>query len=229
MNNLFKALLIVAAVALAWLSYQSVMTPIEFNEKREYREKQVVARLIDIRTAETEYRNIKGDYTASLDTLINWIKTENAKIVLKEGVLTDKQLEAGMTERKALQMIEKAKKTGNWKEVEKEGLMNFKRDTTYVPMIESLFGKDYPVDSLRYIPFSNPHKEFELEKAEIVTGSAGIKVKVMCAKAPFTAYLIDLDKQELINLIETTEKLEKYPGVKFGDIEEANNNAGNWE
>lgn len=210
MNNLFKALLIVAAVVLAWLSYQSVMTPIEFNETREFREKQVVARLIDIRTAETEYRNLNGDYTASIDTLINWVKTTNAKIVLKEGVLTDKQLEEGMTEKEAV----------------KKGLI--KRDTTYVPMIESLFSKDYPIDSLRYIPFSNG-QEFELEKAEIVTGSAGIKVKVMCAKAPFTSYLSDLDKQELINLIETTEKLEKYPGMKFGDIEEANNNAGNWE
>ncbi|MEE0972579.1 MAG: hypothetical protein U0L34_00405 [Paludibacteraceae bacterium] len=210
MNNLFKALLIVAAVVLAWLSYQSVMTPIEFNETRDFREKQVVARLIDIRTAETEYRNLNGDYTASIDTLINWVKTTNAKIVLKEGVLTDKQLEEGMTEKEAV----------------KKGLI--KRDTTYVPMIESLFSKDYPIDSLRYIPFSNG-QEFELEKAEIVTGSAGIKVKVMCAKAPFTSYLSDLDKQELINLIETTEKLEKYPGMKFGDIEEANNNAGNWE
>ena len=210
MNNLFKALLIVAAVVLAWLSYQSVMTPIEFNETRDFREKQVVARLIDIRTAETEYRNLNGDYTASIDTLINWVKTTNAKIVLKEGVLTDKQLEEGMTEKEAV----------------KKGLI--KRDTTYVPMIESLFSKDYPIDSLRYIPFSNG-QEFELEKTEIVTGSAGIKVKVMCAKAPFTSYLSDLDKQELINLIETTEKLEKYPGMKFGDIEEANNNAGNWE
>lgn len=211
MNNLFKALLIVAAVVLAWMSYQSVMTPIEFNDTKDFREKQVVARLIDIRTAETEYRNLKGDYTDNLDTLIHWIKTENAKIVLKEGVLTDKQLEEGMTEKEAVKL----------------GLI--KRDTTYVPMIESLFGKDYPIDSLRYIPFSSPRQEYTLEKAEIVTGSAGIKVKVMCAKAPYTSYLSDLDKQELINLIETTEKLEKYPGMKFGDIEEANNNAGNWE
>ncbi len=211
MNNLFKALLVVAAVVLAWMSYQSVMTPIEFNETKDFREKQVVARLIDIRTAETEYRNLKGDYTDNLDTLIHWIKTENAKIVLKEGVLTDKQLEEGMTEKEAVKL----------------GLI--KRDTTYVPMIESLFGKDYPIDSLRYIPFSSPRQEYTLEKAEIVTGSAGIKVKVMCAKAPYTSYLSDLDKQELINLIETTEKLEKYPGMKFGDIEEANNNAGNWE
>jgi hypothetical protein len=210
MNNLFKALLIVAAVVLAWMTYDSVTTPIEFNKERFARELQVVSRLVDIRTAETEYRNLNGDYTASLDTLINWIKTTDAKIVLKEGVLTDKQLEEGMTEKEAVKL----------------GLI--KRDTTYVPMAESLYGKNYPVDSLRYIPFSNG-QEFELAKAEVVTGSAGIKVKVMCAKAPYTSYLSDLDKQELINLIETTEKLEKYPGLKFGDVEEATNNAGNWE
>ncbi len=211
MNNLFKLLLVVAAGALAFLSYKSIMTPIEFNEVRDAREKVIVERLIDIRHAETEYRNIKGDYTDNFDTLLYFIKNEKAKIVLKEGELTDKQLEEGMTEKKAVKL----------------GLI--KRDTTYVSMLENLFGADYPVDSLRYIPFSSPRQEFTLEKDEITTGSAGIKVKVMAAKAPFESYLNDLDKQELINLIYTTEKLEKYPGLKFGDIEEANNNAGNWE
>lgn len=211
MNNLFKLLLVVAAGTLAFLCYESIVTPIEFNEVRDAREKVIVERLIDIRRAETEYRNIKGDYTASFDTLINFIKNDKAKIVLKEGELTDKQLEEGMTEKKAVKL----------------GLI--KRDTTYVSMLENLFGADYPVDSLRYIPFSSPRQEFTLEKDEITTGSAGIKVKVMAAKAPYASYLNDLDKQELINLIETTEKLEKFPGLKFGDIEQANNNAGNWE
>ena len=211
MNNLFKLLLVLAAGTLAFLCYESIVTPIEFNEERDAREKVIVERLIDIRRAETEYRNIKGDYTASFDTLINFIKNDKAKIVLKEGELTDKQLEEGMTEKKAVKL----------------GLI--KRDTTYVSMLENLFGADYPVDSLRYIPFSSPRQEFTLEKDEITTGSAGIKVKVMAAKAPYASYLSDLDKQELINLIETTEKLEKFPGLKFGDIEQANNNAGNWE
>ena len=211
MNNLFKLLLVVAAGTLAFLCYESIVTPIEFNEERDAREKVIVERLIDIRRAETEYRNIKGDYTASFDTLINFIKNDKAKIVLKEGELTDKQLEEGMTEKKAVKL----------------GLI--KRDTTYVSMLENLFGADYPVDSLRYIPFSSPRQEFTLEKDEITTGSAGIKVKVMAAKAPYASYLSALDKQELINLIETTEKLEKFPGLKFGDIEQANNNAGNWE
>ena len=97
MNNVLKFLLIVAACTLAYLCYQSVMTPIEFNEVRDAREKVIVERLIDIRRAETEYRNIKGDFTTSFDTLINFVKYEKAKIVLKEGELTDKQLEEGLT------------------------------------------------------------------------------------------------------------------------------------
>lgn len=211
MNNVFKLLLALAACMLAFLCYQSIMTPIEFNEERDAREKVIVERLIDIRRAETEYRNIKGDFTDNFDTLIYFIKNDKAKIVLKEGELTDEQLEEGLTEREAV----------------KKGLI--KRDTTYISMLENLFGADYPVDSLRYIPYTSPRQEFQLEKDEITTGSAGIKVKVMAAKAPYDSYLKDLDKQELINLIETTEKLEKYPGLKFGDIEQANNNAGNWE
>ena len=121
----------------------------EFNEVRDAREKVIVERLIDIRRAETEYRNIKGDFTTSFDTLINFVKYEKAKIVLKEGELTDKQLEEGLSEREAV----------------KQGLI--KRDTTYVSMLENLFGANYPVDSLRYIPFSSPRQEFTLEKAEI--------------------------------------------------------------
>lgn len=167
--------------------------------------------MVDIRRAEVEFKNIKGDYTTNFDTLIAFVKNSKAKIVLKEGVLTDKQLEEGLTEREAV----------------KQGII--KRDTTYVSMLESLFGKDYPIDSIRYIPYSEPRQEFELAKAEIATGAAGIKVKVMEAKAPFSVYLNGLDKQELVNLIELTEKLERYPGLKFGDIQQSNNNAGNWE
>lgn len=211
MDKVLKIVLALAAICLTWLCYQSINTPIEFNEQRDSREQKVVSRLVDIRRAEVEFKNIKGDYTTNFDTLIAFVKNSKAKIVLKEGVLTDKQLEEGLTEREAV----------------KQGII--KRDTTYVSMLESLFGKDYPIDSIRYIPYSEPRQEFELAKAEIATGAAGIKVKVMEAKAPFSVYLNGLDKQELVNLIELTEKLERYPGLKFGDIQQSNNNAGNWE
>lgn len=211
MKKVLNILLVVAAGLLLWLCYNSIMTPIRFNDEKAIRDKQVIQRLIDIRRAENEYRNINGKYAANFDTLINFIKNGKAQIILKEGVLTDKQLEAGMTEKEAV----------------KQGLI--KRDTTYVSMLETLFSKDYPVDSLRYIPFSSPRCEFELDTATVTTGAAGIPVKVMEAKAAYRSYLSGIAKQELNNLVETTEKLQRYPGLKFGDIQQANNNAGNWE
>ena len=37
------------------------------------------------------------------------------------------------------------------------------------------------------------------------------------------------DDQERVNLIDKEEQLDHYPGLKMGDINEPNNNAGNWE
>ena len=71
-------------------------------------------------------------YTASFDTLINFVKNQKLPFIYKEGELNDKQLEDGMTEKKAIAIINKAKKTGKYDEVKKAGLENFKRDTMWV-------------------------------------------------------------------------------------------------
>ena len=58
MNNVFKILLAAAALCLLWLCYDSITTPIKFNDQRDFREKEVIARLVEIRKAENEYRII---------------------------------------------------------------------------------------------------------------------------------------------------------------------------
>jgi len=228
MKHAFRILLALAAICLLWLCYRGITTPIKFINNKEGREVEVAKRLIDIRKAENEYRIQKGYFAANFDSLYHFLKTEKAKRVLKVGELTDKQLERGITEAKALKLI---KSGGKEDKATYDELMavGFKRDTTYVPMIEAIYGEGYIIDSMRYIPYSHPRQEFSLDTATVTTGSAGIQVKVMECKAPYTSYLEDLDHQELVNLIETQTKLEKYPGLKFGDILSANNNAGNWE
>ena len=209
MNTAYKVILAALACCLAWMCFESIMTPIRFNDVRDAREKVVVDRLKDIREAEKEYRKIKGHYTADFDSLIQFVKNEKDVVVRKEGELTDKQLEEGLTEKKAVAL----------------GLI--RRDTSYVSIQEKLFGADFPVDSLRYIPFSNG-KEFEMEVGE-TTDKGGNIIKLMVCRAGYKTYLGDLDKQELANLTQTQTDLERYPGLKFGDIDSPNNNAGNWE
>ena len=90
------------------------------------REKDVIASLINIRDAQVNYRNITmNGYCDNFDTLIQFVKTAQLPIVKKEGELTDEQLENGLTERKAVEMIEKARKTNKWNEVKKAGLEGY--------------------------------------------------------------------------------------------------------
>ena len=109
MKTTFRILLACAIVFLAYICVDSVVTPIQFEETRVQREEAVVKNLIHIRTAEVEFKNQHGRFIADADSLLLFLKTAPKKEVLKEGSLTDKQLEAGMTEHKAVKIIDKAK------------------------------------------------------------------------------------------------------------------------
>ncbi len=105
-----RILLTIASLFMATLCVLSVVIPINFEETRTKREADVVKNLIALRTAEVEFRSQKGYFTADLDSLVLFLKTAPKKEVLKEGALTDAQLEAGMTEKKAIRIINAAKK-----------------------------------------------------------------------------------------------------------------------
>ena len=228
MKTVINIVLALCAIGLVYVCYGSIMGPINFENTKKAREKEVIARLINIRKAQVEFRTVnEGKYTASFDTLIDFVKNGKLPLVRKEGSLTDAQLEAGMTEKKAMKLIDKAKKTGNWKEVEKEGLMNFKRDTMWVAVLDTIFPKGFNADSLRYVPFGNG-TEFEMVTRSDTTKS-GAPLNLFQAQTPYETYIGDLDHQQLVNLKDVQTKLGKYCGLRVGDIETPNNNAGNWE
>ena len=132
MKVTLKILLAAAIVALVYLCYKSITGPIEFNSEKGARDNAIIARLIDIRKVQIEYKNVYKTHAGSFDDLAKFLNEKKLPIVIKEGVLSDEQLEKGMTEKKAVALIEKAKKTGNWKDVEKEVLTGFRRDTSWV-------------------------------------------------------------------------------------------------
>ena len=223
-------LLVISAVALVVFNVQSVTTPIHFTDEKDAREQKVIEALVNIRKAELEYKNQKGQYTESFDTLVAFIKNGKMKQVKKEGTLTDEQLEKGLTAAKALAIVKK----GNAKEIAEWGLQGFSRDTAYVDVLPALFEGIYDantINNIRYIPFSDKvdgkKKEFELRTG--VQEKNGIKLPLFEAKASYESYLGDLDHQELVNLKEIQEELGRYAGLMVGNADEPNNNAGNWE
>ena len=228
MKNVLKVLLFAAVAGLAYISYRSIMDPIEFSEVRAAREKQIVARLIDIRTAQIEYRNNhEGAYADNFDSLINFLKTAQMPIILKVGELDDAQLERGLTEDKALAMIKKAEKTGKWGEVDKEGLRGFRRDTSWIALLDTIYPKTFVADSLAFVPFGNGVKFEILTSCD--TTKSGSAQYLFEARTPYETYLEDVNKQELANLKYQMKKMGRYCGLKVGDVENPNNNAGNWE
>lgn len=228
MKTVLNIVLAAIAVCLLYICYESVMGPVRFEEEKNFRDKAVQARLLDIRKAQAEYSNTHDrQYTDNFDSLIYFVKNQKLPLVFKKGVLSDAQLENGLTEAKAMAIINKAKKTGKYDEVKKNGLENFSRDTTWVAVIDTIFPKGFNADSLRYVPFGNG-VQFQMDTLTQIARS-GAPICLLEVKTPYEAYLGDLDKQEIINLKDQQQQLNKYCGLKIGDLETANNNAGNWE
>ena len=228
MKTVLNIVLGLCIVALVYICYASIMGPINFENEKKIRDNAVIARLLDIRKAQMEYRNLHNQqYTDSFDVLINFVKTQKLPFIYKEGELDDDQLEKGMTEQKAINIINKAKKTGNYSEVKRWGLENFKRDTMWVAVLDTVFPKGFNADSMRYIPYGNG-AQFEMDTVTQITKS-GAPVSLLEVRAPYDVYLNGLDRQEIINLKDMQGKLNKYLGLKIGDLVTPNNNAGNWE
>ncbi|MBR6167126.1 MAG: hypothetical protein IKQ50_01670 [Paludibacteraceae bacterium] len=242
-------LLSIAAVLMCYFCVTSVTTPIKFENTRAEREVSVIKHLVDLRTAEVEFHHQKGVFTANADSLLLFLKTAPKKEVLKEGSLTDKQLEAGLTEHKAIKILNEAKKKAlktqqfesvealyayiweNDKDVVSNGLSGFRRDTIESNMLQALYKGEYDensIDAIVVIPFSEGMR-FELEVNNDYKTSQGIRVPLFEARAPFESYLGDLNNQELVNLIDRETKLDHYAGLKVGDVYAPNNNAGHWE
>jgi type II secretory pathway pseudopilin PulG len=82
-------------------------------------------------------------------------------------------------------------------------------------------------DSMTMIPFSNG-KKFDLTVSSVVLKS-GKSEPVMECSATYNEYLYGLDANEIGNLNEQAAEQGQYAGLKIGDVNTPNNNAGNWE
>jgi len=196
--TIVKVVLAVIIVVLAYLIYESIMRPVRFNKQTAAREAKVIARLIDLRTSQLFYKREHNKYTGNFDTLIDFLRTGEIPVV---------------------KMIPDPNDTTFSKSI---------NDTLgYVNVADSLFSKrkNFVLDSLRYIPFSNGDV-FEMEAGEIDRG--GLKVSVYEFRAPFSTYLKGLDRQLVTNLTKAKEDLERYPGLKVGSMQEPSTD-GNWE
>ena len=105
------------------------------------------------------------------------------------------------------------------------------RDTVKQGVLETIFNKDYPIDDLRYVPFTKRKYQFNMGASSMFTDS-GVEVPLFQAWISNTYIFEDIEdqyKDEILQENGERKRLKKYPGLKVGDLKEANNNVGNWE
>lgn len=213
MKTTIKIILGIIILFLGYKCYESISVPQKFEILKKHRYDIVKNRLIDIRKAQEAYKSVYDVYTHSFDTLINFIKYDSIRMVRSIGSLSDEQIEADMTESEAI----------------KKGLIL--RDTIKVAALENVFSEDFPIEDIRYVPFTNKTYEF-IMGATVLTTKSGIDIPVFEARVSNTIIFKNIyDKYKMEIEQENGERirLKKYPGMMVGSLKEANNNVGNWE
>lgn len=237
MKNVVKVVLLLIVVGLAYISYRSIMNPIEFESIREMRDKAVIARLIDIKKAQVEFRNNNGRYAATFDTLIDFVKNTKMSIINKEYELNDKQLEKiaeykkeldkknrkkneeetdltiDEADRLVLDILADAKSTGKWELVNELNALSPNSDLRS-------FRRDTSWVSLADTLYHNP--EYPIDSLQFVPFGNGSKFTLLAdsiptksggqqhlfeARADFEQYLTGINDQEYDNYILRVKKI----------------------
>lgn len=200
----------VIIIGLVYVIYDQIATPIRFDNELKERKAAVIERLKDIRAAQRAYKAKYQRFTGDFDTLANFILHDSLTM---ERKLVDEDDSVAMA------ML---KKSGR-KNVEQFEVAVI--DTVFAP--RHLTAEE--VYDLRYIPYTNNQTEFILEAGTASTGN--VNVPVIEVRAPYKYFLDTVNyRQDIINLIDDeVNNFNRYAGLKFGSMESANNEAGNWE
>ena len=133
------------------------------------------------------------------------------------------------------------------KEVIDNKLQGFRRDTIETNMLDTLYHGRYTaenINQIKYIPYSKGDTvQFIFEIGSFYSQQG--EVPLYEITAPYETFLWDLDKQLLVNLIDTESRNEvkrrdpvgdrnlkpsdMVAGLRVGDKEFQNNGQGNWE
>ena len=207
LSIVINIILFAIILLLAWQVVKSIQAPIKFNTEQKARETKVVERLIDIRNAEVLYKNATSQYTNSFDTLIKFCQNAEIPIVKIVPDPTDTTFTRTINDTIGFIMVMDSIKAG--------------RD-------------NFNINDLKWVPFSEPQQQFELEAGTIKRN--GIDIPVFEARTPYEVYLAVPGaaftekewNQRRDNAKAEKESINRYAGLKVGSMEEATTD-GNWE
>ena len=211
LKKIAQFVLLVVILALVYIIYKQISTPIRFEEEMKTKKALVIEKIKDIRTAQRAFKSKYQYFTGDFDSLANFILNDS---LVMERKIVDEDDSVGMARLKKLH---------------KKNVEHFT-----VAVIDTVFSPKVltaeQVNNLRYVPTTNNQVEFIME-AGIITTESKVVIPVVECRIPYKHFLDTVEyRQEVINLIDNeANNFNRYPGIKFGSMEAGNNEAGNWE
>ncbi|HNX44584.1 MAG TPA: hypothetical protein PLJ84_06515 [Bacteroidales bacterium] len=146
-SPILKVVLSLVILVLAYLIFNSIVTPVKFKNDLGSRGSVVIDKLKDIRTAEQLFKQINRHYTGDFDSLVQFIRTGKIPVV---------------------KMIPDPKDTTFTRTIS---------DTLgYVSIYDSIYSKKaYKLEELNVVPYSDGEK-FELLAGQIDKGGVKVAV-----------------------------------------------------
>ena len=191
-------------------TFMSVYGEIEFNKLKNKRYAVIIESLKDIRDAQLAHRTVTGNFTNNFDNLITFVDTAKFTITQRrDSVVKD----------------EEATRRFGGVEMTKE--ITIVDTLGYVPVKDSLFGKDNRYKNMMNVPIGQKGAKFEL-KAGMLGEDAESKIPVFEAKVLKSVILFDQDK----NMIQKENQVISVDAVNgdaiiVGSMDEVKTE-GNW-
>ncbi len=220
----------IVILGLAYLLFRSINEPVKFQNELKQRSNVAIEQLKDIRTLQVTYKDTYGHYAPVMDSLVEFYNKGKITIMRQIGSEDDstavlhteavkkslKNLKGEQLQAKLYELYEK----GDNKLIIRIPQLTDVRDTLFHNR------PGFDVNKLRYIPFSDGDTVI---MKSIVKQVSGVDVPLFEAKMPYWQLLKGMDRQQIVNLVSEREDTDRYPGLMVGSVDNANNNAGNWE
>ncbi|HSP11828.1 MAG TPA: hypothetical protein VLO29_04810 [Salegentibacter sp.] len=209
MRLAIQLLLWVVIIGLAYLTFDAVYQPIQFDKVKEKRYAKVIENLKDIREAELAHKEVTGEFQGDFDKLVQFLDTA----------------EFAITQRRDTTILdEEYKKTYGVDEYIEKVII----DTLgFVPVKDSLFKGDRErYTDMIIVPIEGVDAKFELEAGTIKKGDRDIPV--FEAKIAKSVILADQDRDLVLQqneVISVDDVNGRY--ISVGSMEEIKT-TGNW-
>ena len=212
MKKVILALVALAVVALAYITIQSVLAPVNFDKKQAKIEVELQKQLKKIASLEEAYKSVYDKY-ANKEELIDFVQNGRVFYIRAEGDYTSAMRDQALTEEDAA----------------RHGLI--RRDTVWVAAKDTLLNDGTDLAKLFIIP-NNPDSSIQVVASSIEqeVGELKIQMPVFQASASYESYLNPLKNERRVReKVEAAKaKTNAFPGLRVGSLTEAKTN-GNWE